>query len=123
MTGLGCAGSGQSVLISPLVGCIRKMFNDNNSLLVTAPTGAAAYNVGGQTTHREFGVNIRVKKHETLDKVAKENLVAKLMSVIALFFDERSLISQVVLGSAKSTSALQLITLAINLKTGEEYQL
>lgn len=100
MTVLGCAGSGKSVLINTLVGCIRKMFNNNNSVLVTAPTGAAAYNVGGQTIHREFCVNTG-KKHENLGKVAKENLVAKLMSTIALFFDERSLISQVVLGSAE----------------------
>jgi hypothetical protein len=52
MTVLGCAGSGKSVLINTLVGCIRKMFN--NSVFVTAPTGAAAYNVGGQTTDREL---------------------------------------------------------------------
>ncbi len=53
MTVLRCAGSGKCVLINTLVGCIRKMFN-YNSVLLTAPTGAAAYNVGGQTIHREF---------------------------------------------------------------------
>jgi hypothetical protein len=79
MTGLGCAGSGKNALINALVGCIRNMFNNNNSFLVTAPTGAAAYNVGGQTIHREFSVSTRGKKHEKLGKVAKENLLAKLV--------------------------------------------
>ncbi len=68
-----------------------------NSVLVTAPFGATAYIVGEQTIQREFKVNTRGKKHDK----AKEDLVSKLMSTIALFFDEWSLISQVFLGSAE----------------------
>jgi len=45
MTIMGCGGTGKSVLINTLVACIRKIFNDNNTVFVTAPTGAAAYNV------------------------------------------------------------------------------
>ena len=40
------------------------MLNNNNSVLVTAPTGAAAHNVGGQTIHREFKINVGKKKHK-----------------------------------------------------------
>jgi hypothetical protein len=37
----------------------EKVFDDNDSVFVTAPTGAAAYNVGGSTIHREFKINVR----------------------------------------------------------------
>jgi hypothetical protein len=35
MTVIGCAGSGKSVSINTLVGCIGNMFNNNNSVFVT----------------------------------------------------------------------------------------
>ncbi len=100
MTGLGCAGSGKNVLINALVGCIRNMFNNNNSVLVTAPTGAAAYNVWGQTIHREFSVNTRGKKQEKHGKVAKRKYCSQAYVNNCSIFDERSLISQAVLRSA-----------------------
>jgi hypothetical protein len=53
---MGCSGTGKSVLINTLVTCIRKIFDDNYSVFVTAPTGAAAYNVGGSTIHRELKI-------------------------------------------------------------------
>jgi len=59
MTIMGCGGTGKSVLINTLVACIRKIFNDNDTVFVTAPTGAAAYNVGGSTIHREFKINVK----------------------------------------------------------------
>jgi len=54
MTVVGCAGTGKSVLINTVVGYIRKIFQDNNSVIVAAPTGAAikgAYD-GEIKTHR-----------------------------------------------------------------------
>jgi hypothetical protein len=44
---MGCGGTGKSVLINTVVSYIRKIFQSNNSVLVTAPTGVAAHNVGG----------------------------------------------------------------------------
>jgi hypothetical protein len=54
MSVLGCGGTGKSVLINTVVACIRKIFSNNNSVIVAALTGAAAYNAGGQTIHQEF---------------------------------------------------------------------
>jgi predicted GTPase len=34
MTVMGCGGTGKSVLINTLVCCIRKVFDDNNSVLL-----------------------------------------------------------------------------------------
>jgi len=64
MTVLGCGGTGKSVLINTLVTCIRTIFKDNNSVFVTAPTGAAAYNVGGTTIHKEFKIGVKQNQTE-----------------------------------------------------------
>jgi ABC-type cobalamin/Fe3+-siderophores transport system ATPase subunit len=102
MTVLGCGGTGKSVLINTLVSCIRHIFQDNKSVFVTAPTGAAAYNVGGTTIHKEFKVNVRdIPEHKNLNDNAKQELMNKLLHTIALFFDERSMIGQVVIGTAE----------------------
>jgi len=76
----GCGGTGKSVLINTLVACIRKIFNDNNSVFVTAPTGAAAYNVGGSTMHREFKINVRdIPGYNKLSDNTKKELMKKLL--------------------------------------------
>ena len=80
ITIMGCGGTGKSVLINTLVACIRKIFNDNNSVFVTAPTGAAAYNVGGSTIHREFKINVRdIPGYNKLSDNTKKELMKKLL--------------------------------------------
>jgi pantothenate kinase-related protein Tda10 len=51
MTVTGGGGTGKSTLINTLVTIIHQIFQDNDSVHVLAPTGAAAFNVGGQTIH------------------------------------------------------------------------
>jgi hypothetical protein len=77
------------------------MFQDNNSVVVAAPTGAAAHNVRGQTMHREFKIGIGKNKKWNISKKAKENLSKKMERTVAVFIDERSMVSQRVLGSAE----------------------
>ena len=101
LTVIGCAGTGKSVLINTLVACIRRMFKKNDSVLVAAPTGAAAHNIGGQTIHREFKIGIGKGNKWSISKKAKEYLHEKLEHTIAVFFDERSMISQRVLGNTE----------------------
>jgi len=101
LTVLGCGGTGKSLLIKTIVAQIRTIFKNNNSVLVTAPTGAAAHNVGGQTIHREFKISVKKKKGSSLANSAKEHLIQKLSQTIALFFDEWSMISQRVIRSAE----------------------
>jgi ABC-type cobalamin/Fe3+-siderophores transport system ATPase subunit len=105
MTVIGCGGTGKSVLINTLVTCIRTIFQDNNSVFVSAPTGAAAYNVGGTTIHKEFKVSIKDKPSENnMSDHAKQELMQKLLRTVALFFDERSMISQIVIGTAETNT-------------------
>ena len=101
MTVVGCAGTGKSVLINTVVGYIRKIFQDNNSVIVAAPTGAAAHNVGGQTLHREFKIGIGKNKKRNLSKKSKEHMMEKLKHTAAVFIDERSMLSQRVLGNTE----------------------
>ena len=54
----GAAGTGKSILIKAIVTAIRSIFQHNDAVHVMAPTGAAAFNVLGQTIHRMLGINI-----------------------------------------------------------------
>ena len=51
MTVLGAGGSGKSVVINTLVTMMRNMFKYDGVIRVAAPTGTAAFNVGGETFH------------------------------------------------------------------------
>lgn len=53
----GAAGSGKSFFIKTLANTIRNMFGDHGAVHISAPTGAAAHNVGGETIHRKFAIN------------------------------------------------------------------
>jgi hypothetical protein len=100
MTICGMAGTGKSRLINTLVSIIRRMFQYNNTVHVGTPTGASAYNVGGRTIHSLFKIGIRNADKELSDK-EKQEIAGILDLTIALFFDERSMISQKVLGATE----------------------
>ena len=52
----GSGGSGKSVVVNTIVTAMRKMFNCNDVVKVAAPTGTAAYNVGGETSHHLLSI-------------------------------------------------------------------
>ena len=97
----GAAGTGKSILINTIVTVIRKLFVDNDAAHVMAPTGAAAFNVLGETIHRMLGINIWDADKE-LSGAAKDRMSGKLARTVALIFDERSMISQDILGAAET---------------------
>jgi len=90
------------------------MFKKNDSVLVAAPTGAAAHNIGGQTIHKEFKIGIGKGKKWSISKKVKEYLHEKLEHNIAVFFDEHSMDSQRVLGNTETQgSVIQVTTMYI----------
>ena len=58
-TVVGAGGTGKSHIINTLVATVRRYTQTNESIMVTAPTGAAAYNVGGSTLHRSLSIPTR----------------------------------------------------------------
>src|SRR5688572_5600188 len=101
MTLCGVAGSGKSTLINTLVTAIRKITQKTNSVHVVAPTGAAAFNAGGETCHRLFNIQGSPQSCQ-LEGKALQNLMAKLENTVALIVDERSMLSSFVLGTMEA---------------------
>jgi len=98
MTLCGVAGSVKSTLINTLVTAIRKITQKTNSVYVCGPTGAAAFNAGGETCHRLFNIQGRLEKSE-LSPQALKTLITKLEGTVALIVDERSMLSALLLGT------------------------
>ena len=101
MTLSGVAGSGKSTLISTLVTAIRKITGKTNSVYVCGPTGTAAFNAGGETCHRLFGIKSRLHNPD-LSAHAQKTLNEKLKDTIALIVDERSMVSAQLLGTMEA---------------------
>ena len=98
----GAGGSGKSVIINTIVTCLRQMFNTDDVVRVVAPTGTAAFNVHGQTFHHLLGNRVTVNSYlpNTMSKSKKMKLIKKFKTLLALIVDERSLVSNVNLGTA-----------------------
>ena len=72
-------GTEKSFLISTIVSKIQQYFQANESVLIVAPTGTAAYNIGGQTLHREFGISIY--PNQDMSNKSKEKLRLTLKKI------------------------------------------
>ena len=99
MTIMGQAGTGKSYLINTLVSITRTMFQDNDVIITTGPTGAAANNVNGKTMHSMFGINFKCPQNQMSQKVRKR-LMKQLRRTLVLVMDERSMISSEILGAS-----------------------
>lgn len=87
----GIAGSGKSLLIKTLVTVVKRMFGKNNAIMLCAPTGCAAYNIGGSTCHSEL--HIAPKSEQQISKKNMLKLRDKMNGLFVLVIDERSMIS------------------------------
>ncbi len=98
----GAGGSGKSVVINTIVTAIKRMFDSDDVVKVVAPTGTAAFNVHGQTFHHLLGNRVSQASYvpNTMSKAKKMKLAKKFKTLLALIVDERSLVSNVNLGTA-----------------------
>ena len=96
----GVAGSGKSVLIRTLVTIIKRLFNTNESTLVLAPTGSAAFNAGGSTIHHGLSIPINTDQYELQENRLK-TIKSTLSRLVALIIDERSLLSSSLLAATE----------------------
>jgi len=102
LTVMGAAGTGKSVLINTLVTVLRTMFGSNDVVQVAAPTGTAAFNVGGETLHRLFSILVDDDfcSEQALSAKRMRILVSKFQRLVALIIDERSMMGLKLFGSA-----------------------
>ena len=74
----------------------------NDTVHVAAPSGGAAYNVGGCTLHRCLNLQVDAKELSTPLKDEKQDeLKEKLQHLLMLVIDEQSMISSGLLGTAE----------------------
>jgi len=104
LTVVGAAGTGKSFVIDTLTSLIRQMFQNNNAVHVLAPTGTAAFNIKGETLHTFAGLDWHDLYKELSDK-SKEKMIEKLQATVAIFIDERSLISLELIGALEQNVA------------------
>ena len=99
-TVMGCGGTGKSFIINTIISIVRNMTQLNDSILVGAPTGGAAFNVQGSTLHRLLGINVG-RPEDLLSEATKENVKSRLTKKICLMIDEQSMMSSKILAVAK----------------------
>lgn len=101
-TVVGCGGTGKSFIINTLVTLVRELTKTNDAVKIAAPSGGAAYNVGGCTLHRCFGLPIHSDAlSKNLSEQRQTELAEKLKHMLALIIDERSMISSMVMGATE----------------------
>ena len=99
-TVVGCCGTGKSYIINTLLTIVRTLTRRNTTILVGAPSGAAAYNVQGSTLHHLLGIGVSRPEDNITQKV-RDKLLDRLKNPLCLFVDERSMLSSKVLGAAE----------------------
>jgi hypothetical protein len=98
LTVRGAAGAGKRFIINNIVSYMIRMFDDDDVVHVVRPTGMAAFNVLGETLHIFAGLDWwntkkRMTKNSTMEKLEK-----KLQNKVVILMDERSMLSQSILG-------------------------
>lgn len=91
----GPAGTGKSVLMRAIIATLKRKFaRDPERLSITASTGLAACNIGGQTLHSFAGIGLGKEDVPTLVKKIRRNAKAKnrWLRTKVLIMDEVSMV-------------------------------
>ena len=87
----GTAGTGKSTLIKHISTTLTATLG-NSSFMLLAPTGVAAYNVGGTTIHSALRIPIERKYFSQLSSAAKHDLQSQFQSCHFVIIDEFSMV-------------------------------
>lgn len=104
LTVRGSAGAGKSFLIKCLCNTVSKVFGGNRVVEVAGPTGAVAYNVGGETLHRKWGINPHNPDAEPGESMM-EKLRDAFRRTLVIVIDERSMLTADVVGAAERNTS------------------
>ena len=94
----GVGGTGKSFLIEAVKSMVGRVWTEDNvNVVVAAPTGLAAFNVGGLTIHRLFQLPIehegKTAEYWSLSKDTQKVMKTKLRHVKLIIVDEISMVS------------------------------
>lgn len=98
----GGAGVGKSVLLRTLYQALLKYYNknpgenpDDEKILLCAPTGKAAHNIGGRTIHAAFGIPVgKGFQYKPLDMQQLNTLRSRYQHLKMVFIDEVSMVGR-----------------------------
>ena len=98
----GVGGTGKSFLIEAIKLLVGKIWPSKEvTVAVAAPTGLAAFNIGGLTIHRLFQLPIehegKTAEYWSLSKASQKVMKSKLRSVKLIIVDEISMVSSLTL--------------------------
>ena len=97
---LGDAGTGKSYFINEFI----KWCNDNDkSIIITAPTGIAALNIGGVTVHRAFGIPAKplIENPKKIPSILKDADILIIDEIGTLRIDVFDFISKILISLNK----------------------
>ena len=89
---IGMGGCGKSLIINTIISIVRKMTKTNDTVKVAAPSGNAAWNVQGCTLHSLLNINVRTP-WASMGEESEDSLKRKLLNLLALMVDERSMLN------------------------------
>ena len=92
LTVRGMGGTGKSFFIHLLSTVCRQIFVTNTADIKVAPTGTAAFNIGGETCHSVFCISVNDSK-QSLATTKEKQLQERLQRTLLIMVDERSLLS------------------------------
>ncbi|KAI3851247.1 hypothetical protein MKX03_002235 [Papaver bracteatum] len=91
----GGAGTGKSTLINAIVRSTRELFGNDNSVRVMAPTGVAAFNIGGSTIHHELGITAdKSQSYKKLEAERCRRMQVDFKNTKLIIIDEYSMIGR-----------------------------
>jgi hypothetical protein len=97
LTVRGAAGTGKSFIVNSIVSYMRRMFDDNDVVHVVAPTGMTVFNGFAGLDWRNMKKGMT---NSTMEKLQK-----KLQNTVGIMMDERSMLSQIILGLVEQAVA------------------
>ena len=109
----GVAGTGKSFVIHVLTDLVRELLRSAGAAMVYAPTGVAAFQVGGSTGHSLFQLPTGKKAFGQLEPIKGDSLrkVQENLSRCAMLIgDERGMIGRSMLGWQEYNAALAPIS-------------
>ena len=91
-------GTGKSFFVHLLSTLCRQIFQTNTVDIKVAPTGTAAYNIGGETCHSAFAISVNDSK-KGIPVSQEKCLLQRLQRTLLIMVDECSLLSSEVVGA------------------------